>query len=123
MGIRRYFFDTYALFALTQGSPSYVQFIESEVTITVFNLVELYFLVLRDFGEKKAGEAYEKFLDCCVDINQEVVREAMKLKLKEKKANLSYADCIGFESARKEGIPFLTGDQQFDKMPNVLLVR
>ena len=40
-----------------------------------------------------------------------------------KHGGLSYADCIGYVIARREGMKFLTGDAAFKRLENVEFVR
>ncbi|GAI14858.1 unnamed protein product [marine sediment metagenome] len=54
-------------------------------------------------------------------MTDEIVFEAMGLRLKHRR--LSYADCIGYVTARHEGMKFLTGDRVFERMENVEFVR
>jgi len=122
MGLN-YFFDSYALFALMKGDPNYALYGEHPIVMTVFNLVEFYFCALRDFGEAQAKALYARVQDCIVEIPEDVVFEAMSLRLKEKKKRLSYADCVGYCYARKNNLVFLTGDTAFEKMAGVEFVR
>jgi len=122
MGIK-YFFDTYALFSLVEAHPKYINYLDSPVVITQFNLVELYWSVLRDHGEKKAKEIYYKFEPCVSNPSPEVIFDAMKFKIKQKKKRLSYADCIGYSFAKHNDLKFLTGDRQFEHFNNVEFVR
>ena len=49
-----YFFDTYALVELVKKNQRYEPFVNSVIVTTQFNLAELYWSVLRDYGEQKA---------------------------------------------------------------------
>ena len=123
MGIEeRYFFDTYAIFSIIQGKPTYARFTNAPIKLTIFNLIELYFLLSRDFGDKKAKEIYYLFKECIVEISDELVFDSMKFKLAHRNQKLSYADCIGYFTARRQGLQFLTGDTQFQHLPNVEFV-
>ena len=55
--------------------------------------------------------------------NNEIVKEAAKLKLMFSKQDLSMADCIGYIKAKQLGIKFLTGDKQFEFLPDVEFVK
>lgn len=116
-----YFFDTYALVAIIKNNSNYVKYIDDKVTITIFNLVELYYIVLKDFNEEKAVLIYKKFKDCVNDLDDDIIYAAMKLKLKHK--NLSYSDCIGYCFALKNNLNFLTGDKEFKDLSNVEYVK
>ena len=47
----------------------------------------------------------------------------MKFRLKNKKMDLSYADCIGYIYACENNLKFLTGDEKFKDMDNVEFVK
>lgn len=119
--MERYFFDTYALVSLIKNEPNYFKYSDEIVITTLFNLVELYYIILKDFNEEKAMYVYNKFKECVVGINDEVVFEAMKLKIKNK--SLSYTDCIGYIYSLKNNLRFLTGDKEFKDMRNVEFVK
>lgn len=119
----KYFFDSYAIIEIVKGSPSYAPFSDEVVVITLFNLVEIYWSFVLDFGEEKAKQLYQNFKECVVSINDSVIQEAIKFRKENKKRNLSYADCIGYIYARQNNLLFLTGDKEFERMPNVMFVK
>lgn len=119
----RYFFDSYAIIEILKANPNYLKYSQHDVIITIFNLVEIYWSVLNDFGEEKANEIYDKFNDCVVLINEDVIKEAVKFRKENKRKNLSYADCIGYIYALKNDLLFLTGDKEFEIMKNVEFVK
>ena len=47
----------------------------------------------------------------------------MNFKLKNKKINFSYIDCLGYSISNRLGIIFLTGDEGFRNLPNVEFVK
>ena len=47
----------------------------------------------------------------------------MKFKIKYKKQDLSYADCIGYIYAIKNNLLFLTGDKEFKDLKSVEFVK
>ena len=118
-----YFFDSYAIIELIKGNPNYARFIKEEVTITIFNLVEIYYSALNDMNEESAELIYEKYKNAVVKINDEILKEAMKFKKKNKSRNLSYPDCIGYVYAIKSKVKFLTGDKEFKDLGNVEFVK
>ncbi len=118
-----YFFDSYALVELAKGNPKYAPYGGSQITITIFNLVEFTYSVLVDYGEAKAREIYTKLRDCAVEIDEEVTIEAVKFRRAYKKLDLSYADCIGYIYALKNNLQFLTGDEKFRNFTDVEFVK
>ncbi len=118
-----YFFDTYAIMEILKQNPSYIVYQEKSTTFTIFNLVELYAIVLRDYGESKANEVYEKYKGSVVEIGDETLKEAVKFRKMMNKRQLSYADCIGYVYAKRNNMKFLTGDKEFENMENVEFVK
>jgi len=88
---------------------------------TLWNLAELYLVVLRDRGEKEARNQFARFRDLAVETPDDWLFEAMGLKLR--KPSLSYADAIGYVAARRLGARFLTGDDAFRRLQNVEFCR
>lgn len=123
MGLKEYFFDSYALIEIIKGNPQYINYIECAVTITELNLIEVVYSVFKDFGEAKAKEIYGLFSECVQEIDWEIMLEALKFRQKHKKMHLSYADCVGYAFAKGKGFRFLTGDEDFRFMDNVEFVK
>ncbi|MBI2146353.1 PIN domain-containing protein [Candidatus Woesearchaeota archaeon] len=123
MGVKEYFFDSYALIEVIKGNPAYLKYSDEIVTITIFNLVEVTYAVFRSFGEEKAHEVYEKFKGCVQDMDWGVILAALKLKDKYNKKHLSYADCLGYAFAESRDLFFLTGDEDFRDMNRVEFVK
>lgn len=119
----KYFFDSYAVIELVKGNPLYAKYANEVVVITLFNLVEIYWSFVNDYGEEKAKQLYENFKECVVPINDTIIQEAVKLRKENKKRNLSYADCIGYVYAIQNKLLFLTGDKEFENMLHVDFVR
>lgn len=116
------FFDTYALIEIAKGNSRYEKYLDEEqVAVTKLNLIELYCAILRDFGEIEARRYYFFYLPFAREITDEAIFEAMKFRLEHPR--LSYADCIGYITARREGMKFLTGDAAFKGLENVEFVR
>ena len=122
-GIKKYFFDTYAVIELVSGNSFYAKFINETPTITLFNLAEIYYSAINNLDEFKAEEIYEKYSCCVVHISDEILKEALKFRKKNKKRNLSYTDCIGYIYALKNNLVFLTGDKEFENLENVEFVK
>lgn len=118
-----FFFDTYAFYEILNGNKSYQNYIDSEIVTSKLNVFELYLIVFRDVSEEKAEEALEKYYRFAEDFDEEVIKNAAKMKRELNKRKLSMTDCIGYMIARQLGIKFLTGDEQFEDMENVEFVK
>lgn len=118
-----YFFDSYALVEILKGNENYKKYAASIVVVTKLNLFELFYGLSRDVGEKEAEAFLKEYSACSVDFNEDIIREASGLKLQHRKRNLSMADCIGYATAKRLGIKFLTGDKEFKDFENVEFVK
>ena len=115
------FYDTYAMIEMVRQNPQYATYLEEEFATTVFNLVELYTLLRRDFNEEVARSSFFRFKEGAEEVEDLIIFKAGRLKLSNK--NLSYADCIGYSYAREKNIVFLTGDRGFKDLPGVQIIR
>ncbi len=118
-----YFFDTYAIMEVLVGNENYRDYAGKYIVLTKLNIFEMYYIVLRDFGENKAKEAFDRYYGSAVDYGPEVIKEAAEFRLENKKKNLSMTDCIGYIISKKLRIRFLTGDKEFERMKNVEFVK
>ena len=121
------FFDTYAFVEILKGNASYEPYKQDIAILTTrLNLMELHHCMLREAGKEKADYHYDFFLPFTVKIENNILKKASELRHSLKKVKgkkVSYVDCIGYLIAQKQRIPFLTGDEQFRNMENVLFVK
>jgi len=89
------------------------------------NLIELYYILLRDEGDEYAERSFVAFKPYELSILDKDVRAGMKFRLscKAKKENISYSDAIGYTIAGRLGAYFLTGDDAFEGKPAVEFVK
>ncbi len=121
-----FFLDTYAMIEYLRGNRNYLKyFSDSELVTGILNLIELYFLVLREHCEEKADEAYAALQHYHEDLVEEDIKTGMKLRLRARlgKINLSYVDAIGYTMAERFRAKYLTGDDAFKTFPNVEFVK
>ncbi len=118
-----YFFDTYALIEIIKGSQNYLSYVTSKILLTKLNLFELYYCLLREADEKAANLWLSKLRKFVIDFDESVIGAAAKLRLANKAKRLSMTDCIGYVSAIKYGVKFLTGDREFEGRANVEFVK
>lgn len=106
------------------GNPNYLPFTKDvKIITTKLNLMELYYQLLAIYDKSDAINFFKRYEEFIVPISNEIIIEAMDFRKQHYKQNLSYVDCIGYVIARKMKIPFLTGDSQFENMPNVKFVK
>jgi uncharacterized protein len=122
--LEEYFLDTYALYEIIKGNKDYARFKSGIAIITTdLNLMELYYGLLLRHNEKTANKYFDIFKEYSIELNDNVIKQAMKIKKQHKKHNLSYVDCIGYTIALERNIKFLTGDKEFENLPNVEYVK
>ena len=118
------FFDTYAFVEILDGNPAYSEYTENIAIITsIYNLVELHYAVLRTKDQVIADDCYRQFEEFAVPIGPITIKLANEFRLRHKDKKLSYADCLGYTMAKMHGVPFLTGDEAFKTMDNVIFVK
>ncbi|MBU0929841.1 MAG: PIN domain-containing protein [Nanoarchaeota archaeon] len=124
MGLIKYYFDTYALYEFCIGNENYKKYFEKYDVVTInFNLIELFYALLKNFGLYKAREYYNMFKSFTIKIPDEVIEKAMIFRLENKKQDLSYVDCLGYILAKENNLIFLTGDKEFEKIEGVEFVK
>jgi len=114
--------DSWALLCYLEQEPGYEKIIElfekavessKPLLMCVVNWGEVYYQVLRRFGEQKAQEI-EKVIQTLpislVEANKELTREAARIKAKKK---IAYADCFAVALARLKKAELYTGDPEF----------
>ncbi len=115
-----FFYDSYAVIEYLQNNPRFIPYFEEHTGIlTLLNLLEIYYSVLNEAGEEKAGTVLNKLYLLQIEPSPETIKKAMQFKKQHKKLDLSYADCLGYCLALEKGIKFLTGDSQFRGRDNV----
>ena len=122
--ITEYFFDTYAFCETFKGNPRYKPYSKDiSIVTTMLNLMELHYGMLLESGKEYADLMYDELKKYCVEIDDEIIKNANSLKAHHRKQNLSYVDCIGYVIAKSRNIKFLTGDKQFSGMDNVEYIK
>ena len=118
-----FFFDTYAIFEILRNNPAYARFVSAGIVTNALVIAELTYKIAIEKNENDAVVVADHYLPFAVAVGPEIAKEAALFRAKNKRLNLSYADCIGFIQAKQLGVLFLTGDRQFEKMPNVEFVK
>jgi uncharacterized protein len=119
-----YFWDSYAVIELEDGNEKYLKYSNCPVILTLFNLAEIYWVILNQLGEKEADKVYENYRFAVVEIDDETLKEAIKFRKKVYKSKkISYVDAIGYTYALRNNLVFLTGDKEFENLENVEFVK
>ena len=116
-----FFFDTYALFEIVRGNPNYEKYRNCGIITTIFNLAELNYNLKKETNKNVADKTTDTYKDEEVRVTLEDVKNATDLKRKHKK--MSIPDVIGYTVAKRHGVKFLTGDNDFKGFRNVEFVK
>ncbi len=126
---KTYFFDTYSLIELLNGSESYAGFRNCTILTSKLNLMEIYTFFIKKGEKQKADFYFDKFLVNCEEIPDSVLKLAVIFRRRfnsqvpKPKFTVSFVDAIGYVFARHLKIKFLTGDDAFKNLPNVEFVK
>lgn len=123
MELKDYFMDTYAIIEIIKGNKNYSKFLNSNLHTSFLNLYELYYILLKDYGEVIAEKYFYRFKQNVVKIDDFSIFEASKFKLANNRRSLSYVDALGYAISLNRKILFLTGDKEFKDMKNVEFVK
>ena len=118
-----FFYDTYAIISLIEGSENYNKYKSNIITTSILNFAELYNIFLRNQGKQTADYWAKKLNFNILEIDKDSIIKAVKLRFDNKKENLSLTDCAGYVLALKNNIKFLTGDGKFEDKENVEFVK
>ncbi len=122
MTTETYFFDTYAFFEILYQNPAYHKYLHASIITTKLNLFELYYNLIKEYDKKTAVSILSAYSQFIVDFDIDILQEAAHLK-KLFREKVSMTDAIGYMTAKKAGIKFLTGDKQFQFLPDVEFVK
>ena len=81
--------------------------------ISLINLGEVYYMMLREHGEELAQKMLDGILDSPFDIITPTFEHMKQAARWKAGGGLSYADCYAAALAFERGIPLLTGDKEF----------
>lgn len=118
-----YFFDSYALIEIFKGSINYSKYQDVVTVTTYFNLYEAYYSLKNKGTDTGIDDFFNIIRAFCINLKFDWIKEATNFRLKHKKNNLSYVDCLGYVIAKDLNIKFLTGDNQFKDLENVEFVK
>jgi len=122
-----YFYDSYAIIEYVQGNSFYEKYFKDDPLgiTTKLNLIEVYYSFIDDL--EVADDVFDTFRTVCVDFSDDELKESVyfrkRTRLEKKGSSISYVDALGYVIAKKRGLKFLTGDQEFEDFNNVEYVK
>ena len=119
------FLDTYALIEIATQNPKYRNYSINpiEAGTTIFNIMEIHFYYLKNFGNEEAEKIYNLITPLLISTDDNIIKDANKFKLLHLKKRFSFADCIGYITSLKINAKFITGDYAFKGFDNVEFVK
>ncbi len=119
-----YFYDSYAIIEFINNNKKFdFYFLENEGFTTFYNILEVYYSILKEGGTPEAKKVIEQLQSILVNPQLEDINYSMNFKLKYKKKKFSYTDCLGYTIAKRMQIKFLTGDESFRNISNVEFIK
>jgi len=118
-----YFFDTYAIIALAEKNPNYEIFKDVKMITCVMNIGEIYNIILREKSKNAADEWFRGISFELLEITPEIMVKSVYFRHVNKKKNISSTDSVGYTLSLNHDLKFLTGDRQFEHLPNVEFVK
>lgn len=122
-----FFADSYAILAYLAGDRAYVaRFRKGSFRTSVLNLLESHYAqVSRGVSDDEASANLAPFEACAQTPDWSVLREASLFRygMRSKGLACSYIDAAGYAHARRQGLPFLTGDAAFEGIDGVEFLR
>jgi len=111
-------FDAYAILALLENEPgseivSETLHKKTKIFISTINLGEIYYIIMRRDGEKKAEEVVQTiFIDDSFTLVEASWDKIKKAALIKSKGGLSFADAFAISLAKELQAPLVTGDPE-----------
>jgi predicted nucleic acid-binding protein len=115
--------DTYVLWEIAMGNPKFIKYLDSNFLISDLILSEFYGIILREFNEQTANYWVLKFKCYSQQISLSILLKAVKFRREHAKKNLSFFDAAGYIFAKENNYMFVTGDKEFETLPNVEFIK
>lgn len=119
----RMFFDSYALIEIFNGNMAYEKYKKIKVITTYFQIYEVYYNLRKIYSDEEIIDFFNYLKSLCVDLDFDWIAKASDFRFRNKKQDLSYADCLGYVAAKSLGVKFLTGDKEFKGIDGVEWVK
>jgi predicted nucleic acid-binding protein len=118
-----YFFDSYAIIEVINQNPAYAVFTKEKLITNALNLGEVYFYLLKVYNKQTAEYWMRSLTFELLDVNLNTALAASLFRFEHRKRDFSFPDCIGYQTALRQKLKFLTGDRAFKGFPNVEFVK
>jgi len=129
--MRKRVLDAHGLMVFLEKEPGFekvklffIEAIEKDnpLLMTSVDFGEVYYIILRESGQKRASEV-EKIIQTLpveiVNVDIQIAREAAQFKATKK---ISYADCFAASLAKLQKGELVTGDKEFQALENEIKI-
>jgi|SRR3989344_945033 len=117
-----FIYDTYAIIEIISGNIKYNNYLDKKIIINNFIYAELCFILIKN-NYPNLEEYLNRYSKFIAPLNPNIIKEAMKFRVRNKENDLSMTDCISYLMAKEFGIKFLTGDKEFENLENVEFIK
>lgn len=111
--------DTYALIEIYLGNEKFAEYLNVEFVINDLTLAEFYGVLMKEYGDGEAELWLKKLERYSIGVSRKILMEAIKFKYENRKRDVSFFDAVGYIFSLKNGYYFVTGDKEFENLPNV----
>jgi predicted nucleic acid-binding protein len=123
MELVSYFLDTYALIEILKENKNYAKFKDTLNFTGLMNLLELHYIIIRKFGAQRADKTIESLKQMLISMTLRDVKDASRFRKEYVKRKFSYIDCLSYVASLNRKLKFVTGDKQFESLPDVEFVK
>jgi len=118
-----YFFDSYAIIELINQNSAYAAFAKEKLVTNALNLGEVYFYLLKVHNKQTADYWMRSLTFELLEVTLDTALAASLFRFEHRKKDFSFPDCIGYHTALRQKLKFLTGDRAFAGFANVEFVK
>lgn len=119
-----FFFDSYALIEIYEKNINFEKYTKANAMTSYFQVYEVYYSLIRNsYANEEIRDFFTFLQNLCIELDFDWIPQAVGFRREYKERDLSYADCLGYVIAKKLNIKFLTGDKEFEDLPNVEFVK
>lgn len=104
------------------SNTSYEKYKNFPVKISILNVAEVYSIILRNKNKSEADKWLENYNFELLEISPKTIARAVHFRFMRKN-NISLTDAVGYTISLENNLKFLTGDKQFENMPNVEFIK
>lgn len=115
--------DTYPLIEIAAGNEKFASLLNDDIVVTDVTIAEFYYVILQRYDAFIADLWYKKFAPYCIPVPRDILIKAVKFRHTNRKRNLSFFDCVGYIFAVENDFKFLTGDEEFMNLENVIFIK